>query len=391
MLRSLTCWFAVVATYVPTASARCRPGSGLSLGDSLRLQAAETGQEGQGPVVHPHLHAGRHGPPGIVRPEAVRPGRVPRRDGLDSTKLEGVPFNECLKQTAKIADKITVCRSMTHGEAAHERGTHNMFTGYRPSPALTFPSMGSVVSHELGVRNNLPPYVAVPKHADELRRQRLPVQRVRPFSLGSDPANGGFRVQDLSLPGGVTPDRFATRRNMLDAVNDHFAAKEKSDNLDAMDTFYQRAYGLISSEKARAAFDINAEDAKLRDEYGRNAAGAAHAHGPPAGPAGVRFVTLHYGGWDFHGGIAANTRNQLPRVRPGLRGPHPRSLRPGMLDSTLIMVSSEFGRTPKINGTAAAAITGPRCSAWCSPAAASRRASSTASPTPPPASRRRTA
>ena len=82
--------------------------------------------------------------------------------GVIPTKLEGVFFNEHLKQTAQVADKITVCRSMTHGEAAHERGTHNMFTGYRPSPALVYPSIGSVVSHEFGVRNNLPPYVCVP-------------------------------------------------------------------------------------------------------------------------------------------------------------------------------------------------------------------------------------
>ena len=78
------------------------------------------------------------------------------------TRVVGVFFNEMLKETAQVADKITVCRSMTHGEAAHERGTHNMFTGYRPSPALQYPSMGSVVSHEFGPRKNLPPYVCVP-------------------------------------------------------------------------------------------------------------------------------------------------------------------------------------------------------------------------------------
>ena len=134
-----------------------------------------------------------------------------------------------------------------------------------------------------------------------------------PFSLGSDPANGGFRVQDLALPGGVTPERFATRRNMLDAVNAHFAGKEKSDNLEAMDTFYQRAYGLISSEKARDAFDINKEDAKLRDEYGRNAAGQRMLMARRLVEAGVRFVTLTYGGWDLHNGIAGGTKSQLPQ------------------------------------------------------------------------------
>ena len=82
--------------------------------------------------------------------------------GTVKTKLGGELFSEVMVQTAQIADKITVIRSMTHGEAAHERGTHNMFTGYRPSPAIVFPSMGSVVSHELGPRANLPPYVCIP-------------------------------------------------------------------------------------------------------------------------------------------------------------------------------------------------------------------------------------
>src|SRR5262249_23057104 len=187
--------------------------------------------------------------------------------------LDGVQFNECLKQTAGLADKITVCRSMTHGEAAHERGTHNMFTGYRPSPAIVFPSMGSVISHELGVRNNLPPYVAVPSLATNFAGSGYLSSAFGPFSLGADPASGNFPVQDLALPRRVTPERFAQRQDLMAAVNDHFRKAEKSDGLDAMDTFYQRAYGLISSEKARAAFDINAEPAKLRDEYGRNAAG----------------------------------------------------------------------------------------------------------------------
>jgi hypothetical protein len=268
------------------------------------------------------------------------------------TKLEGVLFNECLTKTAALADKITVCRAMTHGEAAHERGTHNMFTGYRPSPAITFPSMGSVISHELGVRNNLPPYVAVPSMPTNYAGSGYLSSSFAPFSLGSDPANGGFRVQDLALPGNVTVDRFSSRRNMLDAVNAHFADKEKSDNLDAMDTFYQRAYGLISSEKARAAFDINAEDAKLRDQYGRNAAGQRLLMARRLVESGVRFVTLTYGGWDLHGGITGGTRSQLPQLDQAFATLITDLQSRDLFDSTLIMISSEFGRTPKINATA---------------------------------------
>ncbi len=333
-------------------------GLGLTLDQYLRLSAAQAAPGGQAPrlakaeaCIHIYL------PGGMAHQESFDPKPYApveyRGDmGQVQTKLDGVVFNECLKQTAAVADKITVVRSMTHGEAAHERGTHNMFTGYRPSPAIVFPSLGSVVSHELGVRNNLPPYVAVPNVVTNFAGSGYLSSAYGPFSLGADPASGNFKVQDLALPGGVTPERFTTRRGLMDAVNEHFRSKEKSDNLDAMDTFYQRAYGLISSEKARAAFDINAEPAKLRDEYGRNAAGQRMLLARRLVEAGVRFVTLHYGGWDFHNGITANTRSQLPPFDQAFAALIRDLDARGMLDRTLVMVSSEFGRTPKINGTA---------------------------------------
>src|ERR1044072_4306685 len=115
----------------------------------------------------------------------------------------GVGINEHLKQTAKIADKITICRSMTHGEAAHERGTHNMFTGYKPSPALIFPSFGSIISHQYVPRHNLPQYVCVSNKPNEFAGSGYLSSSFAPFSLGADPAAGGFKVRDLNLPGDV--------------------------------------------------------------------------------------------------------------------------------------------------------------------------------------------
>src|SRR2546429_45754 len=100
-------------------------------------------------------------------------------------------------------------------QAAHERGTHNMFTGYRPSPALQYPSMGSVVSHEYGPRNNLPPYVCIPRVPNEFATSGYLSSSFAPFSLGSDPADPGFKVQDLTLPGGVDDARFVRRRTAL--------------------------------------------------------------------------------------------------------------------------------------------------------------------------------
>ncbi len=327
-------------------------GLGLTLGDAFRLQAADPARKASAEsIIHIFL------PGGMAHqeswdPKPLAPVEYRGEMAAISTKLDGMQLNECLKQTAQVADKITVVRSMTHGEAAHERGVHNMFTGYRPSPALIFPSFGAVVSHELGVRNNLPPYVAVPSIVANDAGSGYLSSAYGPFSLGADPASNGFQVKDLTLPGDVSPDRFANRRQMLDAVNEHFQKAEKSDKLDAMDTFYQRAYGLISSEKARLAFDINKEEAKLRDEYGRNAAGQRFLMARRLVEAGVRFVTCHFGGWDYHNSISQNTKRSLPQFDQGFAALIRDLAARGMLEKTLVMVSSEFGRTPKINGTA---------------------------------------
>ena len=268
------------------------------------------------------------------------------------TKVSGVFINEMMPQTATIADKIAICRSMTHGEAAHERGTHNMFTGYRPSPALQFPSMGSVVSHEYGPRKNLPQYVCIPSQPNEFAGTGYLSSSFAPFSLGSDPAANGFTVRDLKLPGGVDDVRFTRRRTILDAVNYHFKEKEKSDSLEAVDTFYQRAYGLVSSPDAREAFNIDAEPAAMRDAYGRNAAGSRMLMARRLVEAGSRFVTLTYGGWDMHDNINGSIRSQLPAFDQAyaqlIRDLDSR----GTLKDTLVCIASEFGRTPKINATA---------------------------------------
>jgi len=241
---------------------------------------------------------------------------------------------------------------MTHGEAAHERGTHNMFTGYRPSPALQYPSIGSVISHEYGSRNNLPPYVCVPNMPNVYAGSGYLSSAFAPFSLGSDPAGNGFKVRDLDLPGGVDESRFATRRSALDAVNAHFQAREASDQINAMDSFYESAYSLISSPQAREAFDLEKEDGKLRDEYGRNQAGARMILARRLVEAGVRLVNLTYGGWDMHDNIVNGFRNTMPAFDQAFARLIQDLEERGMLDSTLVMVSSEFGRTPKINNTA---------------------------------------
>jgi hypothetical protein len=272
--------------------------------------------------------------------------------GQVQTNVDGVLFGETLQRTAQFANRMCVIRSMTHGEAAHERGTHNMFTGYRPSPALQFPSIGSVISHEFGSRNNLPPYVCIPNQPNVYAGSGYLSSAFAPFSLGADPTAGGFQVRDLNLPGGVDDSRFATRRSALEAVNAHFQAREVADNITAMDSFYESAYALISSPEAREAFNLEAEAAELRDQYGRNEAGARMLLARRLVEAGVRLVNLTYGGWDMHDNIAAAFRGSMPTFDQAFARLLQDLEERGLLDETLVMISSEFGRTPKINGTA---------------------------------------
>ena len=269
-----------------------------------------------------------------------------------STSLTGERVGQWFPQTAKILNKLTVIRSMTHGEAAHERGVHNMHTGYRPSPALQYPNIGSVVSHELGPRNDLPPYVLVPGQTNPYQGTGYLSSSFAGFSLGADPAAKGFKVRDLELPSGVTMERFNKRRQLLDVVNNHFREQEKSDAIDSLDTFYQRAYSMISSEKARLAFDLSKEPKKIRNTYGQNQAGQRMLLARRLVEAGVRFVTLTYGGWDHHNNIDQNIKKLAPQLDQGYAALINDLDQRGLLDSTLVCLCSEFGRSPKINQTA---------------------------------------
>ncbi len=329
-------------------------GLGISLAELMMLQQVQAQQKN-----YEHLEAKAKSvihvflPGGIAHQETFDPkpySPLEYRGELGSIRTNtGETFSETLPNLAKCADKFSVIRSMTHGEAAHERGTHNMFTGYKPSPALVFPSFGAVVSHEYGPRNDLPPYVCVPNVPNEYAGTGYLSSSYGPFALGDDPQTPRFQVRDLNLAGGVDAERFVRRKSALEAVNRRFASLTSSDNVNAMDTFYERAYGLLDSPTAREAFQIDKEDAALRDRYGRNQAGQRLLMARRLVEAGVRLVTVTYGGWDMHANITRGFRNSMPPLDVALAVLLDDLSQRGMLDETLVIVSSEFGRTPKIN------------------------------------------
>jgi hypothetical protein len=262
------------------------------------------------------------------------------------TNVSGVFIGEHLPKLARQMDKMAILRSVSHGDGAHERAEHYMQTGYLPLPTLEFPSYGSVIAHEKGVQNNLPAYMQVLGGANGQGAGFLGGS-YNPFYAGN-PGDPNYRVGDLQLPGGVTQARLDRRRRLLGAIDSLKGAK--SDAIKSMDTFTDRAYGLVTSKASQEAFELGKEDAKLRDEYGRNGFGQSCLLARRLVESGVRFVTITMGGWDMHSNVFPSLQNgMLPSLDQGfatlLRDLKDR----GMLETTLVVWMGEFGRTPELN------------------------------------------
>jgi hypothetical protein len=294
------------------------------------------------------------------KPEAPIEYRGPL--GVVKTKIPGVVFSENLSHSAQIADKITVVRSITGRIPDHAQATYQMFTGYLPTPAIQHPSIGAVMSNQFGSRNNVPAYVGVPNVPPQAGTGYLS-SKFGSFELGADPVQKNFQVRDISLPKGITDDRFERRRTAREALEDHFRQVESNPaELDAMGEFYQQAYKLISSPAARKAFSLDGEPEAMTKLYGEyNLRGRVLGIGRQLMlarrlvEAGVRLVTVMYGGsqgWDNHQRIKEAVGDGMPAFDHAFAGLIADLDQRGLLNSTLVMVTSEFGRTPKINESA---------------------------------------
>jgi hypothetical protein len=205
------------------------------------------------------------------------------------------------------------------------------------------------VAHEYGPRNDLPPYIAIPGAGDPFLGTGYLGSAYGPFSVGGEPSEKNFQVRDLNLPEGVDPARMEARRSLLSAVDSHFKELESGDALDAMDSYYQRAYALISSQAAREAFNISAEPDDLRDRYGRSAMGQRLLLSRRLVEAGARFVSVIDGGWDHHEKIKQAMEGRVPPLDQGVATLIADLESRGLLEQTMVVLSTEFGRTVRIN------------------------------------------
>jgi hypothetical protein len=275
------------------------------------------------------------------------------------TALPGVRISEVLPAMAKVLNKVTLIRSVTSPEGDHDRASHHLLTGYRPSPALVYPSYGSAVARARGAdsKSTLPPYVAVPD-APVFSSSGYLTPAYDPFAVGGDPNQDGFRVRDLTPPDRLTLERLRRRRAMVRSL-DAFATDVVDTPLTtSRDRFASKAYDLLTSGAAQQAFKIDEEPSALRERYGRNPLGQACLLARRLVERGVAFVTVNDRvtgpvGWDTHiQNFSAIKSTLAPPLDQGVAALLADLADRGLLESTLVAVMGEFGRTPKVNDNA---------------------------------------
>jgi hypothetical protein len=330
---------------------------GLSLSDALRLRGDVVTRRAKSCILVWLDGGPSHLDTFDPKPDA--PSEVRSQFRSIGTSVDGIEICEHLPLTAKAMRDVALIRSLTHELGNHDTGTSYLLTGHRPTPALEYPSVGSLVAHETGFANGLPPYVAIPGDAvggnsHAARAGYLP-GAFSAFNVGAD----ATRVPDLDLPDGVSFARSEHRRSML-AKMDAFARHvEESPVTQSRDAFYEQAYRLLGSAEARGAFALSQEPPAVRDRYGRGKLGTGCLLARRLVEAGSRFVTVVDSGWDHH----AQIFRELPDSRFTGSGKLPSLDRAysalitdlrerGLLESTLVLMMGEFGRTPKLNASA---------------------------------------
>ena len=263
------------------------------------------------------------------------------------TNVPGMQFASLLPGLAGQADKLAVIRSMHTETADHEGARYLMRTSYKRIATIRHPHLGSMAMHLQGKRNKLlPDNVIIGGEARHPGNGYLPPS-TSPLPVG-DPVRG---LENTKAPDYLTEESFHRRLNLISKFDKSFQAKYKQSKVEAYNEFYQQATGLISSDELKV-FDLNEEKKEVRDEYGRDRFGQGCLLARRLVEKNVRFVEVTYGGWDMHTDIYNRLPDRLGVLDQAMTALLKDLDQRGLLKETMVVLTTEFGRTPKINQNA---------------------------------------
>jgi hypothetical protein len=276
------------------------------------------------------------------------------------TRVPGFDITEMYPKQAKITNLFSMVRSLHHDTGDHFAGGHRMLTtkdmGVSGANNETkFPSIGAIVHREVGARQKgVPGYVAVPYGMSIGLRPgyfggHMLGGQHNPFETVADPGTPNFHVNNLNLAQGLTLQKLEDRKSLVKHFDKMRAGLDSHPTVPVMDKFAQEAFDFVGGPRARQAFDINQEDPKLRDQYGRHSWGQSCLLARRLIEAGSTFVTAHFGGWDHHWDLKKGYENYLPKVDDCVSALFTDLADRGLLETTLVVLCGEFGRTPKMN------------------------------------------
>jgi hypothetical protein len=275
------------------------------------------------------------------------------------TNVAGIQFAETLPKMAKVADKLSVVRSLYHTIPSHGPASVFMTTGNKPTAALQYPAQGSLCAKLLSTEVGVPPYVTF----GDLRNGAAGLAGYlgtgyNPFVIEGGGGGGKtaptFRVRGISLDGKFTLDELEKRDALLKKFDNGFGNIDKNSELvDGLDTFHRQALEILRSDKTKKAFDLNAEKPATREAYGSTPLGGGCLAARRLIEAGVRYATVSLGGWDTHSQtFQAHKTRLMPTLDQTLAALIADLDDRGLLESTIVMCAGEFGRTPKVNKNA---------------------------------------
>ena len=266
------------------------------------------------------------------------------------TNVDGIQLGELFPALAKQADKFSLIRSMTHRNNGHETAAYLMQTAHAPGERLAYPSVGAVFSYfkSQTYQGMIPPYVVLTQPQGRFSEEGFMGPKLKPFATGGDPNAARFEVEGV-VSRGITDARQQSRRELLGKLNSMGEAMSASPQLALAEETRKQAYELILGQ-GREVFDLSKEKPELRDRYGRHTFGQDCLAARRMVEAGVPYIVINYpGGWDTHSNHFATMRRQCPQLDQGMAMLLQDLQDHGLLESTIVWCSGEFGRTPKVD------------------------------------------